>query len=80
MNIYISRDGQQFGLYNEDDAFGKSPTDRPLVASQSLPVLSSEAVTIHRPSGLNCADFTTPSCFMGPPTGLPVATSQNRAV
>jgi hypothetical protein len=45
MNIYISRDGQQFGLYNEDDALGKSPTDRPLVASQSLPVLSSEAVT-----------------------------------
>jgi hypothetical protein len=43
-------------------------------------VLSSEVVTIRRPSGLNCADVTAPSCSMGSPAAWPVVPSHSRAV
>ena len=52
----------------------------PFVVSQSRPVLSPEAVTTRRPSGLNRAELTAPLCFMGWPTALPVAASHSRAV
>src|SRR5207248_8955658 len=31
-------------------------------------------------SGLNCAELTLSSCFMGSPIGFPLAASHNRAV
>jgi hypothetical protein len=54
------------------------PIGLPVAASHSRAVLSSEAVTTRWPSGLNRAELTQPSCFIGSPIGLPVAASHSR--
>ncbi len=52
----------------------------PVAASQTRAVLSSDAVTMRVPSGLNCALLTPRSCPESVARGLPVAASQTRAV
>ena len=57
------------------------PMGLPVAASQTRAVLSKDAVTTRRPSGLNAALLTTSSWpLSGSPIGLPVAASQMRAV
>src|SRR6516165_5502218 len=48
--------------------------------SHSRAVLSSDAVTTRRPSGLNAALITTSSCPLRTPICLPLSTSHSRAV
>ena len=52
----------------------------PVAASHTRAVWSSLAVTTRRPSGLNAARCTRPSCFSGGVIGWPVAASHTRAV
>ena len=58
-----------------------SPIGLPVAASQTRAVLSSDAVTMRLPSGLNAALSHHSSWpLSGSPIGLPVAASQTRAV
>ena len=57
-----------------------SPSGLPLSASHTRAVLSSEAVTIRRPSGLKLAALTRSSWRIGSPSGLPLSASHTRAV
>src|SRR5204862_20726 len=50
------------------------------IKSQTRTVLSNDTITMRLPSGLNCADHTESSCFIGSVRGLPVWASQTRAV
>ena len=55
-------------------------TSAPLLASQTFAVLSSLAVTIRDPSGLNDAEETRPVCPLSVRTSAPLLASQTFAV
>ena len=57
---------------------GRDPL--PLAASHTRAVLSSDAVTMRVPSGLNAARRPEPSCPRSTTICLPVAASHTRAV
>ena len=57
-----------------------SATSRPLAASQTRAVLSTDAVTTRAPSGLKAADSTRPPWPLSSAISRPLAASHTRAV